>query len=150
MFTKEQKLPKGWWSLGHERNKGSHPGSPSTGPTEKGLIFGCYFFQKLCLPLTGSYWGAKKDSITSFTREHVACSSKGKIMPPHLVSCIFTSEWMGKCVSIHIFLTEKNEPLLVPSSIDIFWAYLLMPTALKEPAAYSHDFPIIQKIFSCS
>lgn len=22
-----------------------------------------------------------------------------------------------------------------------------MPTALKEPAAYSHDFPIIQEIF---
>lgn len=97
-----------------------HPGSPSTGPTEKGLIFGCYFFQKLYLPLTGSCWGAKKGGITSFSREHVACSSKGKIMPPHLVSCIFTSEWMGKCVSTQIFLMEKKEPLLVPRSTDIF------------------------------
>lgn len=95
-------------------------GSPSTGPTEKGLIFGYYFFQKLYLPLTGSCWGAKKGGITSFTREHVACSSKGKIMPPHLVSCIFASEWMGKCVSTQIFLMEKKEPLLVPSSTDIF------------------------------
>lgn len=86
----------------------------------EGLIFGCYFFQKLYLPLTGSCWGAKKGGITSFTREHVACSSKGKIMPPHLVSCIFTSEWMGKCVSTQIFLMEKKEPLLVPSSTDIF------------------------------
>lgn len=50
------------------------------------------------------------------------------------------------CLNTH-FPDGKERAFVSAQFHRHFLSYFLMPTALKEPAAYSHDFAIIQKNF---